>query len=734
MKFMLGTLRGRLYLALIAVSVLTVGFGAWIRYSVEKENDQVDIVLNYQQMLELSRQSEEDIQWWLTELSKAGATAMSIEEDLLIQYLTDHFIPYYLTGEIFKDPRISEDFSDDLVAALAGRDDYDLVVLTEAAQDTERLSRGLGRYEGIDLSVVMNEDGAGAAFIIDGSSDELLYEMSGDFIDADGMERYFNRNIIGNKFLQLPVGFDDAKVSVADRAGLKVMLRPANHSDFAGEMVANYIEEIQRYDDVMPILLSYGKEELGFRSDDTDYVEDVGVLLDEYGFTVALTESNIQRQYGEKDGLPQLVAGHDNDDFVRLFTLWPYIQERYIYPGYSHGEEIGNAMYRAITERNIRVILFNPFMWNEFDYVTSIEDYNSVFDTLSDRLAVHGYRIGDFTVLDDMTLPTVVRVLLYMEILLFGVVLLNEGVFRMNRIVNAILVILAVLGAVGLDYVVPNLSVKLFAFLASVVFASLAGVVYYLAFLGNRDRRGSFASGILALLVSGATALLGGLYIGSVMAYTSYYLEIDLFTGVKLSLLAPIAVIILFMAIQYIKEKALSAENNVFIEARDESLLLLRQPIQVQHLALLVVAAAFGYIYLARSGHESGVDPMSFEIVMRNWLENVLPARPRNKEFLIAFPMIVFGMALKPYIRKWSTEFRYMTNLIIMGFGAIGFTSVTNTFSHIRTPLMMSVVRTLISMGFGVMVGLMFYVGFLVLRWLILKLVHLVRQELETVE
>jgi hypothetical protein len=42
-----------------------------------------------------------------------------------------------------------------------------------------------------------------------------------------------------------------------------------------------------------------------------------------------------------------------------------------------------------------------------------------------------------------------------------------------------------------------------------------------------------------------------------------------------------------------------------------------------------------------RTGHDSSVEVSSIEMLFRNYLEDILIARPRNKEFLFAFPAIM---------------------------------------------------------------------------------------------
>ena len=113
--------------------------------------------------------------------------------------------------------------------------------------------------------------------------------------------------------------------------------------------------------------------------------------------------------------------------------------------------------------------------------------------------------------------------------------------------------------------------------------------------------------------------------------------------------------------------------------------------------AVLLMAAVglAGYYYLARTGHETDVTVSSVEIILRNILENNLLARPRTKEFLVAFPCVM--LAVYSAVRRlpfWTALFGLA--------GTIGMTSVCNTFMHIRTPLYLGFVRT----GYAVLLGL----------------------------
>ncbi len=127
--------------------------------------------------------------------------------------------------------------------------------------------------------------------------------------------------------------------------------------------------------------------------------------------------------------------------------------------------------------------------------------------------------------------------------------------------------------------------------------------------------------------------------------------------------------------------------------------------IPVWALFLLAAVGLAGYYYLARTGHETNVSISDVELIFRNDLETLLLARPRTKEFLVAFPAIM--LAVYCAVRRlpfWTALFGLA--------GTIGLTSVCNTFMHIRTPLYLGFVRTAYSLLLGIVVGVIFIACF----------------------
>jgi len=112
----------------------------------------------------------------------------------------------------------------------------------------------------------------------------------------------------------------------------------------------------------------------------------------------------------------------------------------------------------------------------------------------------------------------------------------------------------------------------------------------------------------------------------------------------------------------------------------------------------LFVLAVAG-IYILRTGN-FGLPVMELEIKLREALERLLLVRPRLKEFLIGHPALVLLLAsnhkqLRP---------------ILLSIAVIGQLSLVNTFTHIHTPVLLSLLRSIYGLVFG------FAIGWLILR------------------
>lgn len=367
---------------------------------------------------------------------------------------------------------------------------------------------------------------------------------------------------------------------------------------------------------------------------------------------------------------------------------------------------IENTLYRAIVERNIRIIYFKPIKQNDnsYAYITDMDVYRDMFESLDRRLEAHNITRGEATVMDNVQVPSLAMLALGLGAGIGGV-LLPATCLPMKKKWTLILAGAAAVCVAAAWVVMPNTFRLVASFASSVVFACLAAAFFLMAakessqVLPSNAKLGRIlprAAAILAIAV--LISLAGAMMTAAPLSSTDYMLELGIFRGVKLAQLAPLAFFcVLFLAYYGLFEKSRRANT---LRLRDIAGAL-NWTIPVWVLVLLAAVGLAGYYYLARTGHETDVSVSTLEIIMRNDLENLLLARPRTKEFLVAFPCIM--LAVYAAVRRlpfWTALFGLA--------GTIGLTSVCNTFMHIRTPLYLGFARTAYSLVLGLVVGAVF--------------------------
>ncbi|MGB8519570.1 MAG: DUF5693 family protein, partial [Candidatus Tumulicola sp.] len=188
-------------------------------------------------------------------------------------------------------------------------------------------------------------------------------------------------------------------------------------------------------------------------------------------------------------------------------------------------------------------------------------------------------------------------------------------------------------------------------------------------------------------LVATAVALLGALVVVGIMSSPLAMEEIERFRGVKLILALPPLISLCIYIFDRRFGSGVERPRDVFLSP----------VLAYQLLAGLIVVAA-GALLVVRSGNDSDVSPSQFELVLRHALTSVLSVRPRFKEFLIGVPCMMLVSALVVAHR------RIVGWLLALGAG-VGLGDVIDTFSHLHTPLGISLLRVFNGLVVGVVIG-----------------------------
>jgi hypothetical protein len=252
------------------------------------------------------------------------------------------------------------------------------------------------------------------------------------------------------------------------------------------------------------------------------------------------------------------------------------------------------------------------------------------------------------------------------------------------------LLLVGMTGAAALLFAAPLLARQALAFLAAFLFPAIGGF-WALDRLGGAGWRAFAAAAVRAFLPS----LAAGLLIHALLGETLFLLEIQLFRGVKIALIAPLLLLAGLLAVRTRRE-ALGAAAAAF-----------QTPVRAGHILVMGALAVAGAVLLIRSTNQIDgalvlTEPTQLELRLRAFLESALLARPRFKEFAFGYPLLALGVFL---IHVGQTRWGQVAAVL----GMVAATSVVNSFVHLHTPLHLSILRGLHGLWLGLLAGSALY-------------------------
>jgi Family of unknown function (DUF5693) len=337
---------------------------------------------------------------------------------------------------------------------------------------------------------------------------------------------------------------------------------------------------------------------------------------------------------------------------------------------------------RAARERKVKLIYLRPFLPPELDTYPVAYNLN-YFSEVKDALEKSGFVLGKA----ELTYPLKAA---NWQILVLGIAVMVGLIFLLNYFITipvALMFLFLIMAAggihVGLGAGYCTLIQKALALLTAIVFPALAVIS---SFASIKEKGFSLPKAIFAVLNIVGEAMIGVFLIFGLLADYRFMIGIETFSGVKIALLLPIMIVALYFIL---KQGEGSFTNRVrsFLN------------IDVKLFAILGGLGMLGglFILVARSGNFVLPVP-AFETIFRNFLEVVFIIRPRTKEFLIGYPLLF--LAITMFMRnkkKWVW--------IPAAIGTIAPISMINTFCHIHTPIIVSMIRTINGLTLGIIIG-----------------------------
>ena len=461
----------------------------------------------------------------------------------------------------------------------------------------------------------------------------------------------------GSSIATIGVGFDTENLNLAASLGFTIAPQVKNWDDVTPESVEYLIDNIKSIDNVNTIYFSDSKIPAVDTETFPEFMENYQLGFIEFSSNKQEGFNTLAKKTSELGTDYKVVRLHTlEDNKVNTFDVTD-LMERY---------EL------ALKERNNRVFLFKLPSTTELQ--ADVDYLDEAVVTFKNMAEEEGYTIsGQVSNYNLPNIPVVVAILTGLGAIMIFILLLSEFGFVKTGYVLGILGLLAYIGLLKLR---PTLACQLMALFGSIMFPTYAMVK------GIKEEPRDLKESILSLLKICVISFGGVLTIIGCISRTNFALGIDLFLGVKFATVVPIILVLIYLIF-----KAHKFDYRYYKGLLDK---------KISYGALIAIGllAIVLYIYVSRTGNTGTAT--DFERSFRQLLDNILGVRPRTKEFLIGYPIL---LALLYYGYKE----RYIVAVI---FAVIGTISLVNTYAHIHTPVVISLIRSAYGIIFGIIIGL----------------------------
>lgn len=416
--------------------------------------------------------------------------------------------------------------------------------------------------------------------------------------------------------------------------------------------------------------------------DTVQNIEKLAELINKNNLVFFVMENREQTGYMPVPGLESLIES-TNYSLNRAFTIS------------NHSSKISNVQdavmmwLRSVMDRNIRLVCIEPFSLSKD--VTSDNYVLEASKKLSELLIKKGFGInGPVKKLNSdipdkyYNIPIIINIIAAMALFLdfSGIKKRWIYVFLVTALIFACL---SVFGFIRAD---NNIWA---AFAASIIYPSMANAVLL-------SKLKSPSKNIIRLIIKSLLIILAvnGIGVCTVIAsmadirYTMGLINFDLVIPAFIIPFVMFNVNFIFMFRgQYPLYKKIidSFRKNGF------------KKFAISNLIYIFACSVIITVYFLRSGNYNILPEFSIELKMREFLELAFSARPRTKEFLIAYPCLFafLYLYLKNINCKLLSFFGSLSSIIGI--------SIINSFCHGFTPVLTSILRTFNGLLLGIITG-----------------------------
>ncbi len=636
--------------AILVVGLVAALLVAAVRVRKEHGANRVELVMDYPDFSALARSYGYDEEQFLVALRQAGLTSLAVSEELGGSVDTGTAAVLLSGAQVLAQARLAP-LRDPTLADLVRRgavDENELYLLVYDPSEVERYRRAIELHLSKHAVRTLRARGP-TVFAI---------RSQLDFFDTLGL------------------GLPAKPMALAHKLALLLVPRVQNDEHFGDADIDRIFAGFER-DEKASTVVFFGQrnEVLGY----PDHLDEVAKALESSGINFGTIEVYDQNQIQKgNEGLAERAI----DRTARVQAISKLELDKLDF------ETVVARYLLGVRERNVRVVYLRPFLHQQGDL--TLEKTNvELVRRIAEGLHARGFRLGRATPIPDFDLNPFVIALVSLTVP--AIVLLLFEAFGVRRPRFAYLLFAADLALIALGYGLHHdlLVRKALALGGGIAFATMGVVAIPRAFTAPAPA--GYGASLLAGLRAAATAyglaLLGALVVVGLLSVPLLMEEIDRFSGVKaMIVLPPLLAFALYVYTRRFGNEPPATAGGML------------EPVRIYQVVILLVLAAGAVFYVARSGNQADIAPSAFELHLRSGLTAVLGVRPRFKEFLLGIPLLV----LLPSIRL--PERRAIGWLFAIA-AAVGTSDVVDTFSHLHTPLVVSLVRVVNGAVLGAIVG-----------------------------
>ena len=490
------------------------------------------------------------------------------------------------------------------------------------------------------------------------------------------------------ELLKMNLGMPTDEMQAVNNAGFYVLARPSNYKNVTDDDIDAVFKRLDGIN-VSEIVFS-GSETLG----GLHHTERTIEQMKERNITLGAIEHVTQLQFYPQDGLFDIIRGMDYK-MARLYAIPKDEQPKL---------KMDTAVERWANtdqERNIRINLMRIYE-KPVDDLSLLDTNMKYISMTKDKLVEKGFTIDKASYFEPFFGNRILQILMLLGICAAGVMYISL-IFptlsdkRLYALLGVCFIACAVcmfLGKSSLIRVAGALAAaNIFPVLGMI---SQLDVIRQNRLVGKLKFTALLLKSVRAIICASLISFMGALYLSGILSDVEFFLEMNIFRGIKLTFVLPLILVALaFMKRFDIFGEKLLNPPNLKVQLKR----ILNMNVSVKVLAGFLVALVAAVIFIGRSGHTAGVPVPGIELKLRAFLEQAFYARPRSKELFIGHP--AFILMMMAWYRKWPSAVFFILSII----ATIGQSSMVETFAHMRTPVFMSLMRGIDGVIWGCALG-----------------------------